>query len=84
MAMYQILYWQEIPSQVKAWDDFDESKIELALRFAARIDRAAQSQGLTQSDDYLSQWKWSDEQERDGTAEEVAQAVKSELESKFP
>jgi len=83
MALFQILYWKDIPSQVKAWDDFDETKLELAPRFAARIDQAAQSQGLTQTDDYLAQWKWSDEQERNGSPEEVAQAVKNELESKF-
>jgi hypothetical protein len=83
MAIYQILSWQDIPSQIKAWDDFDEVKIELPARFTARIDQAAQSQGLTNTDDYLSQWKWSDEQERDGTAEEVANAVKKELESRF-
>ena len=80
MALYQVLCWQDIPSQVKAWDHFDETKIELAPRFVARIDQAAQSQGLTQTDDYLGQWKWSEEQERDGTPEEVAQAVKNELE----
>ena len=68
MAFYQILYWQDIPSQVKARDDFDEVKLELAPRFAARIDQAAQSQGLTQTDDYLSQWQWSDEAKREGTA----------------
>jgi len=47
----------------------------------ARIDEAAQSQGLTSTDDYLGQWKWSDEQERPGTAAEVAEAVKKELEA---
>ena len=82
MALYQILYWQNIPSQVKAWDDADEIKVELAPRFMTRIDEAAQSQGLTSTDDYLAQWKWSDEQERDGTAAEVAEAVKKELEAK--
>jgi hypothetical protein len=81
MALFQILYWQDIPSQIKAWDDFDEVKTELDSRFADRIDRAAQSQGLTSTDDYLSQWKWSEEQERPGTAQEVAEAVKKELES---
>jgi len=81
MAFYQILCWQDIPSQVKAWDDFDEIKIELSPRFADRIDRAAQSQGLTSTDDYLAQWKWSEEQERPGTAQEVADAIKKELES---
>jgi len=84
MAYYQILSWQEIPSQVKAWDDFDEVKVELPPRFTARIDQAAQSQGLTSTDDYLSQWKWSEELEREGTAAEVAAAVKKELELKFP
>ena len=83
MALYQVLYWQDIPSQVKAWDNFDETKVELAPRFAVRIDQSAQSQGLTQADDYLGQWNWSEERERDGSPEEVAQAVKNELESKF-
>ena len=55
MATYQILYWQDLPSQVKAWDDFDEVKAELSARFATRIDQAAQAQGLTAMDDYLAQ-----------------------------
>ena len=84
MAFYQILYWQDIPAQVKAWDDFDETKIELAPRFAVRIDQAAQSQGLTGTDEYLGQWKWGDESERAGTADEVAAAIKKELESANP
>ena len=29
MASYQVLYWQDIPSQVKAWDDFDEISLPL-------------------------------------------------------
>ena len=66
MANYQILYWQDIPSQVNAWDDFDEVKIELGAGFPERIDAAAQAQGLTAADDYLAQWRWSDEQEKDG------------------
>ena len=80
MALYQILYWQEIPSQIKAWDDFDEVKLELNSRFADRIDRSAQAQGLISTDDYLAQWKWSEEQERPGDPQEVAEAVKKELE----
>ena len=83
MALYQILTWQEIPSQIKAWDDFDEVKIELPQRFAVRIDQSAQSQGLTGTDDFLAQWKWTDEQERDGSAQEVADAIKAELEKQF-
>lgn len=81
MALFQILYWQDIPSQIKVWDDFDEIKLELSQKFIAKIDSAAQKQGLTQTDDYLAQWKWSDEVEREGTAEEVAEQLKNELES---
>ena len=83
MALYQILYWQDIPSQVKAWDDFDETKIELSQKFIVKIDNAAKEQGLTAEDDYLNQWKWSKEQEREGTPEEVAEAIKNELEEKI-
>lgn len=84
MALYQILFWQAIPSQVKAWDDFDEVKLELPVRFTERIDASAQAQKLTSADNYLAQWKWSDEAEREGAAQEVAEAVKAELEAKFP
>jgi len=83
-SKFQILYWQDVPSQIKAWDDFNEIKIELPQRFTVRIDSLAQTKGLTSTDDFLAQWKWSDEQERAGTAEEVAQTVKQELEAKFP
>ncbi len=84
MASYQILYWQDIPSQVKAWDDFDEVKVELSQRFVARIDQVAQAQGLTSTDDYLAQWRWGDAVERPGTAAEVAEAVRRELEASRP
>ncbi len=83
MATFQILYWQEIPSQIKAWDDFDEVKIDLGVRFTEKIDAAAQARNLAGTDDYLAQWKWSDEEEHDGSAQEVANVLKAELENKF-
>jgi hypothetical protein len=81
MARYQILYWQDIPSQVKAWDDFDEIKVALGPRFMEQIDQTAQRQGLTGSDDYLAQWRWSEEKERAGEPDDVAEAVRDELEA---
>jgi hypothetical protein len=83
MAFYQILYWQDIPSQIKVWDDFDEIKLELSSKFMAKIDNIARQQNLTDESSYLSQWKWGDEQERPGTVEEVSEAVKKELEDNF-
>jgi hypothetical protein len=82
MATYKILFWQEIPSQVKAEDAQDEVNLELAPRFMERIDQLASQRGLQSTDDYLAQWRWSDEEERDGSARQVAEAVKAELEAK--
>ena len=83
MATYAILYWQEIPSQLKAEDDLDTVTLQLDPRFMERIDRLAVQRGLQGTDEYLAQWHWSDAQERDGTAEDVANAVKRELEADF-
>lgn len=81
MATYTILYWQEIPSQIKAEDDLDDVTVQLDPRFMERIDQLAAQRGLQSTDDYLAQWRWSDPQEREGSAEEVAHAVKRELEA---
>ncbi|MDR3699813.1 MAG: virulence factor [Candidatus Sulfopaludibacter sp.] len=81
MATYKILYWQEVPSQIKAEDDLDEVTLPLSARFMERIDQLAGQRALQGADDYLAQWKWSEEEEREGSAQEVAEAVKAELES---
>jgi hypothetical protein len=81
VATYRILYWQEIPSQIKAADDLDEVTVQLDSRFMERIDQLAAQRGLQGTDEYLAQWHWSDDQERDGTADDVARAVKRELEA---
>ena len=82
ITTYKILYWQEIPSQIKAEDERDEVTLALAPRFMERIDQLAAQRGLQGTDDYLAQWQWSDEQQREGAAHDVAEAVKSELETK--
>jgi hypothetical protein len=81
MATYKILYWQEIPSQIRAEDDEQDVTLPLPAKFMERIDIMAAKRGLTGADDYLAQWQWSEEEERAGTAAEVAEAVKAELES---
>jgi hypothetical protein len=81
VATYTILYWQEIPSQIKAEDDQDDVTLPLDDRFMERIDQLAVQRGLQGTDDYLAQWRWSDRQQREGTAEEVARAIKLELEA---
>ncbi len=80
---YKILYWQEIPSQIKTEDD-DGNEVSLPLdqKFQERIDELAAQRGLSAADDYLAQWNWSDEEDRPGTAQEVADALKAEFEAK--
>jgi len=81
ITTYKVLYWQEVPSQIKAEDARDEVTLEMPARFMERIDRLAAQRGLQGTDDYLAQWNWGDEQEREGSAQEVAEAVRTELEA---
>lgn len=84
MATYRILYWQEVPSQIKAEDSDGDVTLPLSARFLARIDQLAMERGLQDADEYLEQWRWGDEEERAGSATEVAEAVRAELESAGP
>ncbi len=83
MAKYKILSWRDIPTQIKVEDEFDEVTAMLDDRFMALIDAEAMKLGLQDTDSFLAQWQWSDEQEREGTADEVAGALKAELEVKY-
>lgn len=81
MATFKILYWQEIPTQIRAEDEWEDVTVMLDERFMTQVDILAAKRGLQAADDYLAQWKWSEEMERQGSAREVAEALKSELEA---
>jgi hypothetical protein len=81
MATYRVLYWQEVPSQIAATDDQEDVTVVMPGRFMERIDQLAARRGLQAADDYLAQWRWSEDEEREGSAEAVAQAVRAELEA---
>jgi hypothetical protein len=82
MTKYKVLYWQEIPTQIKAEDDMDDVTVALDDKFMKQVDLLAAKRDLQSADDYLAQWKWTEEEEREGAAQEVADAVKAELEAK--
>jgi 5-methyltetrahydrofolate--homocysteine methyltransferase len=84
VSRVQVLYWQDIPSQVRAWDDLGEVKLSLPARFAERIDLEALRQGRTGSDAYMELLRWGDEMERAGPPDLAAAAVLSELEAAHP
>jgi hypothetical protein len=82
VARFQILYWQDVPSVIKAFaEDGATVKRELPDWFQQEIDRRAMEQGLVGSDAYLEQWRWGDEDERPGTPDEVLDALAQELEA---
>jgi cobalamin-dependent methionine synthase I len=66
VSKFQILYWRELPSELKAWDDYEELKVTLPARFVERIDAEAHKLGLTKGDDYLAQLRWGPEEQRPG------------------
>jgi hypothetical protein len=83
MARYRILYWQAIPSLVKATgEDGSELARQLPDAFQQRIDEEAMRQGLAGSDEYLAQWRW-EQGERPGSASEVLDLLVAELQSGF-
>ena len=84
MAIYQVLYWKDIPAQVKVFEQ-GRRPVSRPLPgfFQEEIDRVAMEEGLAGTDDYLNQWQWSAKQERPGSVQEVLDALVSELEQQW-
>ena len=83
MAKYQIFYWKDIPSLVKAVEGGDEVTVELDPRFQEHIDRVAMQQKIAGTDEYLEHWHWGDSEEREGGAQETVDALKREIEETY-
>ena len=84
MTEYRITYWRDIPSMVHARAGRrNRAKAELSHRFQVAIDEAAMRAGMMGTDDYLQQWRRGEWIPREGTPEEVAQAVAAELEAEY-
>jgi hypothetical protein len=85
MATYEILYWHDIPAQVRARGTTprDRASVQLSTRFQEAIDAAAMATQLAGTDAYLSMFHWSEIAERPGTPQEVASAVAAEIEAQY-
>ncbi len=84
MASYQVMFWKHIPSQVKAWDESGEVKRLLPDRFQVAIDAYAMKEGSTGMDAYLEGWQWGPVEKREGTPQQVLEAVVEELDVANP
>jgi hypothetical protein len=83
MATYQIMYWHDIPLQVRAGGRRDRVSLELPQRFQIAVDNAAMAANVTGTDAYLHGFRWDEPQEREGTPAEVAAAVVAELDEQY-
>jgi len=84
MTKYQIVYWRDIPAQVKVKAGRNRAGRPLSDRFPVAIDEAAMRAGLTGSDDYLAQWRNGRWQEREGDFEDIADSIVTEIETTYP
>ena len=83
MVQYQVLYWHDIPAQVRAREKRERLSKPLSPRFQGAIDNAAMAAGLTGDDAYTDAFQWSEPQEAEGSLEEVVDRVAAELEGKY-
>jgi len=83
MARYRIMYWKHIPQSFIVEGDGQTVKKQLSQKIQNAIDAYAMAAGLTSTSDYAREYKRGDWIERDGSPEEVASALLSELETKF-
>jgi hypothetical protein len=84
LARYQVLAWRDIPTQIRAVDDTGAKVNRVLPRwFMQEISRITMREGLAATDDYLDEFEWSPEAEREGTAEEVADELNAEINARF-
>lgn len=83
-TQFQIIFWRDIPAQVKVRDGRQRLSRPLAGRFQEAIDEAAMRAGVVSTDDYLAEWRSTPWEARDGEPAAVAAALAAELEAAYP
>ena len=83
MARYRIMYWKHIPQSFTVEGEGRTVKKQLSQKIQDKIDAYAMVEGLTSTSDYAAQYKRGEWMERDGSPEEVAEALLSQLEAEF-
>jgi metal-dependent amidase/aminoacylase/carboxypeptidase family protein len=81
MAKYRVMYWRDMPQSFTVEGDGRTIKKELSQKIQNKIDAYAMAIGATSTSDYAKEYKRGQWIEREGTPEEVAEALLAELES---
>ena len=83
MAKYRIIYWKHIPQSFTVEGDGRTVKKQLSQKIQDKIDAYAMAVGATSTTDYAKEYKRGQWIEREGTPEDVAEALLAELEVEF-
>jgi hypothetical protein len=82
-SKYQIIYWRDIPAQVKARSEAVRSARAFPARFQEAIDEAAMASGTTGTDEYLSAWRTSEWQSAEGDVERLLDEIVARFEGEY-
>ena len=77
------MYWKHIPQSITVEGEGRTVKKQLSQKVQNAIDAYAMAAGATSTADYAAQYKRGAWVERDGSPEEVAEALLVELETEF-
>jgi hypothetical protein len=83
-SKYQIIYWCDIPAQIKVRSGAVRNSRSLSERFQQAIDEAAMREWLIGTEEYLAMWRTSPGLDREGQIEEASEALILELEEAYP
>ncbi len=81
MAKYRVMYWKDIPQSFTVEGDGRTVKKQLSQKIQNKIDAYAMAIEATSTTDYAKQYNRGEWIERDGSPEEVAHTLLSELEA---
>jgi hypothetical protein len=84
LATVRVMYWKEIPVQVKGEDGQGSVSVPLAPRFQEAADAIAMLDGSAGTDAYLDAWQWGPAIERPGAAAEAAHEIADRINSTMP
>lgn len=79
-----VLYWKEIPVQVKCEDAESTVSVPLDPRFQEAADAVAMMDGSYGSDAYLDAWQWGSESESELDAEAAAHLLAERINNGMP
>ena len=80
---FQIVYWRDIPAQIRVRSGIERVNRQLSPRFQEALDAAAMRAGSVSTDDYLADWRSLDWQPSDADPEQLADSLVAEIEAEY-